>query len=136
MRTQNGKYSEYHTSADNLALVSPQALAGSLDLYLAVLRTLESNARYQNQNPCCEPQLGRRGLYRSLGGLPDAGQLELAMLWVLNLSDGNHSLLDIAERADLPYEVIHRATKSLVENELLIECAQQDLHNVQQEMTI
>jgi aminopeptidase-like protein len=135
-RTPHGEFSEYHTSADNLALVSPQALAGSLDLYLAVLRTLESNARYQNQNPCCEPQLGRRGLYRSLGGLPDAGQLELAMLWVLNLSDGNHSLLDIAERADLPYEVIHRATKSLVENELLIECAQQDLHNVQQEMTI
>jgi aminopeptidase-like protein len=68
-------------------------------------------------------------LYRSLGGLPDAGQLEMAMLWVLNLSDGKHSLLDIAERAKLPFELVQRATESLVENELLVECAEQNLHN-------
>jgi aminopeptidase-like protein len=103
-------------------------------MYLQVLRILESNARFQNQNPCCEPQLGRRGLYRSLGGLPDAGQLEMAMLWVLNLSDGQHSLLDIAERSQLPFELVHRATEGLVEHELLIECAEQSLHNIEQEI--
>ena len=110
-RTPHGEFPEYHTSADNLDLVRPQALAGSLALYLSVLRILENNARFQNQNPHCEPQLGKRGLYRTLGGLPDATQLEMAMLWVLNLSDGDHSLLDIAERAELPFDVIHQATK-------------------------
>ncbi len=133
-RTPHGEFPQYHTSADNLDLVNPQALAGSLEMYLQVLRILESNARFQNQNPCCEPQLGRRGLYRSLGGLPDAGQLEMAMLWVLNLSDGQHSLLDIAERSQLPFELVHRATASLVEHELLTECTEPSLHNIEQEI--
>jgi aminopeptidase-like protein len=114
--------------------VNPAALAGSLAAYLSVLCILEQNARFLNQNPCCEPQLGRRGLYRSLGGLPDAGQLELAMLWVLNLSDGNHSLLDIAERAQLPFETIHQATTKLVGHELLVECAQQSSPRIEEEI--
>lgn len=123
-RTPHGEFSQYHTSADNLDMVKPQAIARSLELYLSVLRILESNARYQNQNPWCEPQLGRRGLYSTLGGLPNAGELQMAMLWVLNLSDGQHSLLDIAERAKLPFELIHRAAKLLIENELLTKCAE------------
>ena len=133
-RTPHGKFPEYHTSADNLDLVSSQALAGSLRMYMQVLGILETNRRFVNQNPCCEPQLGRRGLYRSLGGLPDAGQLELAMLWVLNLSDGSHSLLDIAERSQLKYELVYRAAKSLLENDLLAECPEHRTHNIEQEI--
>lgn len=133
-RTPHGEFPEYHTSADNLDLVSPQALADSLAMYLSVLRILKCNARFQNQNPCCEPQLGRRGLYRSLGGLADASRLELAMLWVLNLSDGKHSLLDIAERAQLPFELVYQASKNLVEHDLLVECAAERSHAIEQEI--
>jgi aminopeptidase-like protein len=118
-RTPHGEFPEYHTSADNLELVTPQALAASLAAYLSVVQILENNSCYLNRNPKCEPQLGRRGLYRTLGGLSNSGQLEMAMLWVLNLSDGDHSLLDIAERASLPFDIVHRSAQALAENELL-----------------
>jgi aminopeptidase-like protein len=118
-RTPYGAFPQYHTSADNLDFVQPQALARSLEVYLTVLRTLENNACYVNTSPKCEPQLGKRGLYRTLGGLTDAGQLEMAMLWTLNLSEGDHSLLDIAERADLSFDTIHQAAQLLSDHGLL-----------------
>ena len=118
-RTPHGEFPEYHTSADNLDLISAEALAGSLALYLSILRIVENNACYANLHPKCEPQLGKRGLYRTLGGLANSSQLELAMLWVLNLSDRNHSLLDIAEHAKLPFDLIHQAARCLIECELL-----------------
>lgn len=118
-RTPHGEFPEYHTSDDNLSLVDPRALARSLAMYLSVLNVLENNARYQNLNPKGEPQLGRRGLYRAVGGLPSAGQVELALLWVLNLSDGEHSLLDIAERSALPFATLLQAARLLEENNLL-----------------
>jgi aminopeptidase-like protein len=121
-RTPHGRFAQYHTSADDLDLVRPQALAGSLDAYLTVLRILEGNGRYLNLNPRCEPQLGKRGLYKAMGGFADAGRFELAMLWVLNYSDGDHRLLDIAEKANLPFGLIHRAARTLADHELLREC--------------
>ncbi|MEO6195875.1 MAG: DUF4910 domain-containing protein, partial [Thermoanaerobaculia bacterium] len=96
-RTPYGRYPEYHTSADNLDFVKPEALEGSLRTYLAVIDVLEGNRRYLNLNPKGEPQLGRRGLYRTIGGDESGRSRELALLWVLNLSDGENSLLDIAE---------------------------------------
>lgn len=65
-----------------------------------MFRILEYNRTYLNQNPKCEPQLGRRGLYQMIGGTSDAKSKERAMLWVLNLSDGNYSLLQIAEELE------------------------------------
>ena len=118
-RTQHGKFPEYHTSADDLSFVAQDALAGTLRFCLDVFRVLESNETFLNLNPKCEPQLGRRGLYRSMGGHADAETLELAMLWVLNLSDGQHSLLDIAERSALKFDTILQASKLLQEHELL-----------------
>lgn len=118
-RTQHGKFPEYHTSADNLTFVTPEAIAGTLRFCLDVFRVLENNLTYLNLNPKCEPQLGRRGLYRLMGGLPDAGTRELAMLWTLNLSDGDHSLLDIAERSSLSFDAILQATKDLKQAGLL-----------------
>jgi len=118
-RTPHGTFPQYHTSADNLDFVTPEALAGSLAAYLSVIGILENNGRYLNLNPKCEPQLGKRGLYRALGGFADAGQLELAMLWVLNLSDGEHSLLEIAEQAGLAFHLIHQAAQALVDAHLL-----------------
>jgi aminopeptidase-like protein len=118
-RTPHGQYPEYHTSADNLDLVRPEALTESFMTYLAVVDLLETNRTYINTHPYGEPQLGRRGLYRSMGGLTDAKTEEMALLWVLNLSDGTHTLLDIAERANLPYAVICQAATKLREHNLL-----------------
>lgn len=121
MRTPHGQFPEYHTSGDDLALVQPQYLADSLTKCLAILRVLEGNRMYANQNPKCEPQLGRRGLYRSMGGEKEARVRDLALLWVLNLSDGGHSLLEIAERSGLQFEIIRAAADELVQHELLME---------------
>jgi aminopeptidase-like protein len=125
-RTPYGRYPEYHTSADNLELVRPEALAGSLATYLRVVGVLEGNRRYLNLNPKCEPQLGRRGLYRMIGG-DDAGRSrELALLWVLNLSDGRHGLLDIAERSGMAFGKIEEAARALLDAELLREMGEEE----------
>ena len=118
MRTPNGKYPEYHTSADNLSFVKPAALAESVFTLLQVVEVLEQDERYVNLNPKCEPQLGRRGLYRQMGGTRSTG-LEEALLWALNFSDGEHSLLDIAERARLGFGSLAEAAELLVANGLL-----------------
>ena len=120
-RTPYGRYPEYHTSGDNLDFVRPEALAGSLHTYLAVMDVLEGNRRYLNLNPKCEPQLGRRGLYRTIGGDDRGRERELALLWVLNLSDGEHGLLDIAERSGMTFEAIQEAARALLEVDLLRE---------------
>src|SRR4029079_19701208 len=91
-RTPHGEYPEYHTSADNLEFVSAAQLADSLTTLLDVIDLIESDYRFVNLSPMGEPQLGRRGFLSSIGGKaakPD----QLAVLWVLNLSDGNNSLL-------------------------------------------
>ncbi len=120
-RTPHGTFPEYHTSADNLSFVSPQALHGSFTACVSILSTLEKNRTYRNTNPKCEPQLGERGLYRMMGGSAESSAKEMAMLWVLNQSDGRHSLLDIAERAQLDFDVIQRSAELLREHRLLTE---------------
>jgi aminopeptidase-like protein len=113
MRTPNGQYPQYHTSADDLTLVTPASLAESLLLLLRVIQVFEENGRYLNLSPKCEPQLGRRGLYRQMGGTNDTAAREMALLWVLNLSDGHHDLLDIAVRAGIPFEEVGNAASAL-----------------------
>ena len=120
-RTPYGRYPEYHTSADNLDFVKPEALEGSLRTYLAVIDVLEGNRRYRNLNPKCEPQLGRRGLYRAIGGDESGRARELALLWVLNLSDGENDLLDVAERSGMSFAAIRQAADALLEVGLLEE---------------
>jgi aminopeptidase-like protein len=119
MRTPHGRFPEYHTSADNLDFVQPPYLADSFSKAWSTLYVLENNRIYISKNPKCEPQLGRRGLYRAIGGQAHAEVNELAMLWVLNLSDGQHSLLDIAERAGLDFNIIKKAADTLLEKDLL-----------------
>ena len=120
MRTPHGQFPEYHTSGDNLDFVAPESLADTLSRCLAIFSVLENNSLYWNRNPKCEPQLGKRGLYSAMGG-SDIKQLELAMLWVLNFSDGNHRLLDIAERSGLRFDLIKRAADLLERHQLLEE---------------
>jgi aminopeptidase-like protein len=118
-RTPHGQFPEYHTSADDLNFVDPLSLADSFSKCLAIFDILEENQVFLTQNPKCEPQLGKRGLYRSLGGYADAEARELAMLWVLNQSDGTRALLDIAERSRMSFEQIRQAAKTLKEHGLL-----------------
>jgi aminopeptidase-like protein len=124
MRTPNGRYPEYHTSADDLSLVSPASLGESLLQLLRVIQVIEGNNRYLNLNPKCEPQLGRRGLYRQMGGVKDAAVTEMAILWILNLSDGGHDLLDIAVRSAIPFCQISQAA-DLLQNAGLLEANQE-----------
>ena len=118
MRTPNGSFPQYHTSADNLDFVQPSLLAESFAVSLAIVSLLDNNVIYANQNPKCEPQLGKRGLYRAMGGV-EGGINELALLWILNLSDGTHSLLDIAERSGYAFDTIKRAADTLLDHRLL-----------------
>jgi aminopeptidase-like protein len=120
MRSSYTKFPEYHTSADNLDFVRPEYLGYSLEIYLKVINVLENNIRYTNVNPKCEPQLGKRGLYNKIGGQNKQNLHEFSMLWVLNYSDGKHSLLDIAELSGLEFEVISQTATLLKENKLLI----------------
>ncbi|HWD06479.1 MAG TPA: DUF4910 domain-containing protein [Amycolatopsis sp.] len=112
-RTPYAGYPEYHTSADNPAFVSPDAMADTLATLRTAVSVLDHNRRYVNLSPYGEPQLGKRGLYDSLGGRSDAKEAQLAMLWVLSYSDGDHSLLDIAERAGLPFDAVVTAARAL-----------------------
>lgn len=118
MRTPHGRYPQYHTSADNLELVQPQFLTDSFLTCLSVLQVLENNKKYLNKNPKCEPQLGKRGLYRAMGGKGE-GINEMALLWILNLTDGNSTLLEIADRSGFSFDVINKAAEALIEHDLL-----------------
>lgn len=118
-RTPNGAYPEYHTSADDLDLVRPEALGTSLARYLEVVDLLEANRTYVRTDPRCEPQLGRRGLYDAIGGRPDAEAHQLAMLWVLNLADGSHDIIDIAERAGIDAAVVCATAERLKDHDLI-----------------
>jgi aminopeptidase-like protein len=132
MRTPNGKYPQYHTSADNLSLVTSNALAETLRSLLAVVEVLEHNHRFRNLNPKCEPQLGRRGLYRQIGN-SRSSKLEEALLWVLNYSDGEHSLLDVAEQSNLEFRSLHEAAAALMDCGLLQRVALQSCDSIVQQ---
>ena len=119
MRTQPGGYPEYHTSADNPEYLSPDSLAHSLAILQQIVGVIEGDGSYRNCSPKGEPQLGRRGLYRAMGGQSVVGDQQMALLWVLNLSDGKHSLLDIAEQAGLPFASIRTAASALAATDLL-----------------
>jgi aminopeptidase-like protein len=119
MRTPNGEYPEYHSSADNLSLLRPESLAHSLAILRRIVAVIEGDTVYRSRNPRGEPQLGRRGLYATMGGQRSAGYDQMALLWVLNLADGCHSLLDMAERAEVPFATIRVAASVLLAVDLL-----------------
>jgi len=150
-RTPNGQYPEYHSSADNLSLMSRDGLADSLATYLRVCELLESGQfqgkasralpndarrsdqqiasdKTQDASPCyintlprCEPQLGKRGLYQATGGLADPGAAQLAMLWLLNYSDGQHSLQDISRRSGIDLTLLMQTVDLLKRHQLLVD---------------
>jgi len=118
MRSFYYDYPEYHTSADNLEFMSPKHLADSLKKYMDIINIIEGNEIYTNLNPKCEPQLGKRGLYNMIGG-EKAVDLT-AVLWVLNLSDGLNSLLDISIRSKINFDQIKIAADILSTKGLIL----------------
>ena len=119
-RSLEGEFPEYHSSADDLDLIRPDRLEESLQTVLSILDVLERDRLHLNAFPKGEPQLGKRGLYRGLGGA-DPGTKQLALLWTLNQSDGDRSLLDIAERSGIGFAEIADAARDLVDAGLLTE---------------
>ncbi|WP_017752670.1 DUF4910 domain-containing protein [Clostridium tyrobutyricum] len=118
MRSPYG-FNGYHTSDDNLDYMSEDGLCDSYKTYLEVIYVIENNKTYVNLNPKCEPQLGKRGLYRMIGGGENYPFDEFAMFWVLNASDGKHSLLDIAYKSNMDFRRLKYAADVLYKTELL-----------------
>ncbi|MGK0238221.1 MAG: aminopeptidase-like protein [Candidatus Pelagisphaera sp.] len=119
MRSPDGTFPEYHTSADNPGFIEPEALADTLVKTIEALEVLEHNSCYMNLKPMCEPRLGKYGLYGDGGGQRTGDFDELALLWVLNQSDGENDLLAIAEKSGMPFRKILTAAHSLKEAGLL-----------------
>jgi aminopeptidase-like protein len=121
MRSKHGTFPEYHTSGDDLDFIRPDSLEDTLAKVEAAFDVLERNRTYLNLSPYGEPQLGRRGLYKAVGGEADQQASQMAILWMLNQSDGNNSVLDVAERSELSFDLLARAAETLREHELLAE---------------
>ena len=119
MRTMYAKFPQYHTSADNLGFVSSKYLMDSLDKYLKIIDVLENDVKYITTNPKCEPQLVKRGLYNMLGGKQYGWVDKMAIFWLLNLSDGNFSVRDIAKQSKISEDELEKTAKILVECNLL-----------------
>ncbi|MGC2778138.1 MAG: DUF4910 domain-containing protein [Bradyrhizobium sp.] len=120
MRGVHGRFPEYHTSADNLDFVRPEALDGSYAVLDTLLDLLDGNRTYRRVDGRGEPQLGRRGLYRAIAGQRDAGgATQMDLLWLLNLADGRHSLLDMAIRANVPFARLEAAARLALDAELV-----------------
>jgi aminopeptidase-like protein len=111
MRTPHGEYPEYHTSADNLQFVTATALGESWRLMRLALDILDEDCVFLNLSPRGEPRLGSRGLFADVE--------RLGLFWILNFSDGHHSLLDIAERAHMPFWNLREGARRLKECGLL-----------------
>ncbi len=118
-RGLHGEFPEYHTSADDLCFIQPHRLEGALEALLEIADVLDCNRRFRSLAPFGEPQLGRRGLYRAMGGETNPADLSIAMLWTLQLADGEHDLLAVAERSGLAFELVARAAALLEEHDLL-----------------
>lgn len=118
-RTAHAAFPANHTSADGLDRVRPASLGAAIRVCLAIIEVLETNRTCVNLSPYGEPQLGRRGLYRSAGGAVARPQDEQALLWVLNLSDGSTALAEIAARSGLAYDAVLRAADRLEQAGLL-----------------
>jgi aminopeptidase-like protein len=118
-RAVHGEFPEYHSSADNLEFVNEASMQESLQLLEQVVGAIEGAEKYINLKPECEPQLGRRGLFKPIGGQSETKDYQMALLWMLNLSDGFNSLEDIAEVSGLGHAILRKAADELLKTDLL-----------------
>lgn len=111
MRSKYNTYPEYHTSLDDLQVISPAGLAGGFEVHRKMITALEFNHSFK-VTTLCEPRLGKRNLY------PDLQRKEISddvvpILNVLAYADGRHDLLALAERIELPYDTCLRVLRAL-----------------------
>lgn len=119
MRTMYGKYPEYHTSGDNKDYVSFDAMEKSVQKYLDIIELIEKNEKYINKMPYCEPQLGKRGLYPTLGSQKSTQDFVKAMMWILNLADSTNDLITISEKSKISVKDLIPVIDKLIENGIL-----------------
>lgn len=116
-RSKYGEYPEYHTSADDMSLISPEGLQGAYDVCVKVINALEYNRNYK-MSCCCEPQLGKRGLYptTSQKGSYDAVR---AMIDFIAYADGRNDLIEISNYISQPVDVLIPIVQKLLECKLI-----------------
>lgn len=119
MRTKYGEYPEYHTSGDNIDFISFEAMENSVLKFLDIINLIEKNFKYINRFPNCEPQLGKRGLYPSLGSQKKKAEEIEAMMWILNYTDGNFDLIDIIEKSKIDFKILLKEIDRLIENDII-----------------
>ena len=119
MRTMYGVFPEYHTSADNKDFISFSAMEESVNKYLDIIELIEKNDFYINRIPNCEPQLGKRGLYPTIGGQKGKKSSLEGMMWLLNLCDGQHDLIDISIRSKIDVKDLYPILDKLIENKII-----------------
>jgi aminopeptidase-like protein len=119
MRSMYGKYPEYHTSGDNKNFISFPAMEASINKYFEAITMIERNEFYVNTMPFCEPQLGKRGLYPTLGSSKKNAETVASMMWVLNLADGEHDLIAISRRSGIPFHELLPVVDTIVKNGIL-----------------
>lgn len=119
MRTRYGKYKEYHTSKDDRNFISFKAMEESVNKYLEIIDLIENNFTYINEMPNCEPQLGKRDLYPTIGSQKDTAEFVNALMWILNQSDGTNDLISISDKSGISVSTLIGASKKLLEKELL-----------------
>jgi aminopeptidase-like protein len=120
MRSKYGAYPEYHTSLDDLNLISPTGLSGGISAIAKAILAIETNGRYR-ATVLGEPQLGRRGLYPTLG-TRDGNLVVRRLMDVLAYSDGRHDLLAIADLLGVPVWELSGVAQQLLAHELLADC--------------
>lgn len=122
-RSKYGEYPEYHTSKDDLGLISPSGLMGAYKLLQVCIEALEANRSYQVQ--CYgEPQLGKRGLYPSISQRGGYDEVE-NMTNFIAYADGRNDLFDISNRIEVPVKELVPIVKKLIDNQLIQEVSSQ-----------
>lgn len=116
-RSKFGEYPEYHTSADDLSLVSPEGLQGAYDVMKQVIDALELNNKYK-MKVLCEPQLGKRGLYPTISQKGSYDEIE-AMTNFIAYADGKNDLLDISNTINVSVRELMKIIGKLQSAELI-----------------
>lgn len=116
-RSKYGVYPEYHTSLDNMDLITPAGLQGSYELMTDMITLLEYN-RYYKIECLCEPQLGKRGLQATISQKGTYGGV-LTLRDLIAYSDGESDLIDISETIHVPVEELYPMVDQLLEQGLL-----------------
>ena len=121
MRSPYGEYPEYHTSADNLDLISMEQMDEMVSIHKDVILTYENYPKYEVCHDGGEPFLSKYNLYRSLGGTHKNYDTESIRNWILFLSDGKNNIKDISKKSDFTEDEIKKVVELLLSKNIIKE---------------